>query len=210
MTQPISPAGVPSQPVFPHSSADWRFLLPITKDSRLLIVGGEQDDYSDLFCRAGMASVSWHKDVSVSTLSDLPSSSFDVVAFPLGLPAGTAVPRSIRFLLRPGGTLFFGFSNIRGLSRDLQAGMLESNPWLLSGRLRRSGYSQVELFGVRPSLGAPENIFPLQYPSLNFTLQNRYRYKLPAGLSRLVFHRFMAGLLSNIIPHYFVVAKLDS
>ncbi len=207
MTQSTSTAEVPAQPAFPDASTDWRFLLPLHRESCLLVVGGKRDDYSALFERVGVASISWHADTTA--LSVLPAASFDIIAFPLGLPSGAAIWQTIRRLLRPGGTLLFGFSNLRGLNRDEQHGALHSNPWFLSFKLRQEGYSQVELFGALPNLNAPENIFPLESPSLNFVLQNRYRYKLPASVLGLAFHPAMAGLLSNLIPHYFVVAKWD-
>jgi hypothetical protein len=182
-------------------------LLPITRESRLLVVGGKQDDYSALFGKVGVASVSWHSDVS--GLSALPASSVDVIAFPLGLPSGGAIWQTIHRLLRPGGTLLFGFSNLRGLNRNGQPEALQINPWFLWSKLKQAGYSQAEMFGAMPNLSAPENIFPLEYPSLNFALRNRYRYKLPASLLGFAFHPAMSGLLSNLIPHYFVVAKRD-
>jgi len=207
MTQPTSSTKAPALPVFPDSSADWRFLLPITRESRLLVVGGGQDDFSDLFGKIGVSSVSWVTDAAA--LSVLSPSSFDIIAFPLGLPRREAVWQTIRRLLHPGGTLLFGFSNLHGPYRGGQPGSLQANPWLLLFKLRQAGYSQVELFGAMPNLNAPETIFPLGHPALNFTLQNRYRYKLPASMLKFVFHRSMSGLLSNFIPHYLVVAKRD-
>jgi len=221
----------------PSYSADWRFLLPIAEGSQVLIVGGEHDDFTQFFSKIGVSTTTWlcgsssfwdertrrdNIDRGASALADLsaspfPPASFDIVAIPFGFSSRNSAGRqhdieayqTVRRLIRPGGTLLVGFSNIWGIRRRFRPESYYSTPWRIIRRLRHTGYSSIDLYGVMPNLNIPEYIFPLTTQALGFTLQHRYRYKLPANFLRWFSNSLIVSVFSKLLSGYFVVAKIN-
>lgn len=199
----------------PQSSSDWRFLLPITKNSRVLIIGGEQDDFTELFNKIGVSSVTWlcNPSAVASELNENNQNYFDIVAIPFGFPAAKLtdeieVFRTVRRLLHPGGSIFLGFSNKLGLfSKAFIANSYHSTPHHVIRYLRLSGYSDIDLYGVMSNLETPEYIFPLKADLLGFTLRHRYHYLLPARLLHYFSSRPLVSIVLYLLSYYFVIAK---
>lgn len=232
--QPKYQSNGPLRPSLPESSADWRFLLPITQNSRVLIIGGEQDDFTELFGKIGISEIIWlcgslpaggenHKNngqsefdaVESLTAQSFPPISFDIIAIPFGFPGrklldDVDVYQIVRSLLRPGGTMLIGFSNRFGLfRRRFQSNFYYSTPCRMIRNLRLAGYSQIDIFGAMQNLETPEYIFPLKTHLLSFTLQDRYRYKLPASLLYFLSNKPVVSILLYLLSYYFVIAKSD-
>lgn len=231
--QPKYESDLSFQSSLPNSSADWRFLLPITESSRILIIGGEYDGFSELFSKIGVLEVTWlcssllanseNKNVEHSKFDAIanlatqsfPSKSFDMVVVPFGFPGGRLTDEAdvfqmIRRLMRPNGTMLIGFSNIFGLfRRGEQSDSCYSTPWQMIRKLRSAGYSQIDIYGAMPSLVSPEYIFPLKAHLLSFTLQHRYRYKLSDRLLQLFSSKPVASIFLYLLSYYFIIAKSD-
>ncbi len=203
------------QDATPKSSLDWCFLLPLDTGSRVLVIGGGQDDFTRLFGKMGISALTWLGDDQLQGAFDVqtfPPSAFDVVVIPFGFPRGGTlreheVYRVIRGWLRPGGVLLFGFPNLLGLKRHFRSASRKATLWDIRRRLGQSGYSQLELFGVMPNLRAPEYILPLKGQTIGFAWQHRYRYKFPDRLLNLLGSRPAQALLAGLFPCYYVTAK---
>ncbi len=217
--QPKYRSEISFQRSLPNSSADWRFLLPITESSRVLIIGGEHDDFTELFGKMGVSAVTWLRGLlpadSENNNKNSGQSKFDIVAIPFGfrsdkLTHEVDVHQMIRQLMRPGGTILIGFSNRLGLfRRGFQSNSYYSTPWRMIHKLRLAGYSQIDLYGAMPNLETPEYIFPLRTQLLSFTLQHRYRYKLPARLFHFFSSKPVVFIFLYLLSYYFVIAKSD-
>lgn len=217
----------------PASSVDWRFLLPITESSRVLIIGGEHDDFTELFGKIGVSAITWlhgslpAKDENNSeqgkfdavenlVAQSFPPMSFDFVVIPFGFPGDKLthevdVYQMIRRLIRPDGMMLIGFSNTLGLFRQgFRSDSFYSTPWCMMHKLRLAGYSQIDFYGAMPNLDTPEFIFPLKAQLLSFTLQHRYRYKLPAMLLYIFSSRPIATIFLYLLSYYFVIVKSNT
>ena len=217
------------QPTLPEFGMDWRFLLPVIEGRRVLVIGGEHDDFSSLFVQLGASEVTFlpavvenpsangeqgkHDTMSGLSARSFPPSSFDIVAVPFGFCSGKSnfnFYRVVRLLIRPGGTFLIGFSNIFFGRRRLSSIFNNSStPWRIIRELRQVGYSRVDVYGAMPNLDAPEYILPLKPQLLGFTLQHRYRYKFSKSLLYVLSRRVTASVISNFLSYYFAVAKFD-
>lgn len=205
----------PSQDIIPDSSLDWRFLLPLDAGSRVLVIGGGQDDFTRLFGKMGISALTWLGDEQIQGAFDartFPPAVFDVVAIPFGFPRGGALReletyRVMHGWLRPGGDLLFGFPNLLGLKRHFGSASRKATLWGVRRRLGQAGFSQMSLFGAMPNLQAPEYILPLKGQAIGFAWQHRYRYKYPDRLLNLLGSRPALALLAGLFPCYYVTAK---
>ena len=176
----------------PIHAVDWRLLLPAQKTERILLIERDDSDFGRSFRELKIP-------VQIaSSLTDLPAhGDFDLVAAPLGLDASASLP-TLRGLLRPGGSLLFGFAR-----RDASlAAMMRS--------LRGLGFRSVQFYAAIPDLISPEYILPLDAQALSFMLAHRYEHKLPRLLLRAISHGLLSpfmGVLQNLLPNYFAVAS---
>ncbi|MDP1624366.1 MAG: hypothetical protein Q8L64_01215 [bacterium] len=223
----LSEAAADKSPIF--NNIDWRFLLPISSKSHVLVAGRGSDDYSRLFnklgvtsiacCDGGNSSPSRMNEVLIKLAAQPEfASHFDAVAIPVGMPfkllAGGVsqqikIYRTIKELLHPKGVLLIGFSNIFGIRRRIRAGCYYSTPWYMTRLLEKAGYKSFELYGVISNLNSPDYIFPLSRHLFSFVLKHRYQYKFPSGLLWWLSNSFVAGRFLNYFPSYFVVASDD-
>ena len=105
----------------PNHSVDWRYLLPISMNGKVLYVGEGTNDVTRSFEQIGIPLSIWESTVSLTdifTLGFVPAT-FDAVVIPFGLlpesPLGRSgkvnVYQAAHQLIREGGTLLIGFSN---------------------------------------------------------------------------------------------------
>lgn len=192
---------MPSVPEsIPNCAVDWRLLFPTRTGGTILLIERGDSDFTR----------SLHKlNNSVQTaagLADLPGrGAFDLVAAPLGWDASAqtsggraAALRTLRGLLRPGGSLLLGFTR-----RDASLAAMTRS-------LRGLGFRSIQFFAALPNLAAPEYIFPIEAQALSFVLAHRYENKLPRPVLRaatLVLHSPLMALVQNLLPNYFAVAS---
>ncbi len=176
----------------PIHAVDWRLLLPARKTERILLLERGDSDFGRSFRELKIPFE------TASSLTDLPAhGDFDLVAAPLGLDASDSL-RTLRGLLRPGGTLLFGFAR-----RDASLAAMTRS-------LRGLGFRSVQFFAVIPDLVSPEYILPLDAQELSFMLAHRYEHKLPRLALQAVaggaLFPFM-GLVRHVLPNFFAVAS---
>lgn len=198
--------------------ADWRFLLPIDRHSRLLVI----QDARDESCRWSLRELDmpltvWRPRALAQAAAANASAEFDVIAAPLGLrtdaSSGERMPsieahRTVRRLLRPNGAFLIGFSNRWGLRRAGRHVAMPSSPREMTALLRAQGYAAIALFGAVPDACEPEYIFPLHPQSLSFVMRHRYRHHLPGYL--LSRRPVLSDALLRFLPAYYAVARLDA
>ncbi len=224
---------VQAAPSLPGCSADWRFLLPITNNSRVLIITHGCDEFA-LSLGGDVKAITWRSNISAyrnreSSVKNgnvlfadylfppFPPSSFDIIALPLGIPSGISkmgnrqFHQNIRRLLRPGGSMLFGFANPWGIRRSSDSEHTYSTINNMLGLLRGiANYSSVEIYGVFPNLAMPEFIFLPRPENLRFILQRRYKYKIPNPLLNLFSSLVFTSVLSKFLPFYFAVASAET
>lgn len=175
----------------PNCAVDWRLLLPAPKTERILLIERGDNDFARSFRELKIP-------IQIaSTLADLPTrGDFDLIAAPLGLDASASLS-TLRGLLRPGGTLLFGFAR-----RDASLAAMTRS-------LRGLGFRSIQFYAAIPDLISPEYILPLDAQALSFMLAHRYEHKLPRLALRAIasgaLFPFM-GLVRNLLPNYFAVA----
>ena len=112
--QPLPSKSAPS----PQNSTDWRFLLPVSPQSKVLVVGRKCDDYIRLLSKLEIEATSWDDDLSVLPTGAFLPASFDIVTIPQGIPdemqsenshAQQETFQNLRRLLKPGGIILIGF-----------------------------------------------------------------------------------------------------
>lgn len=211
--QPIPLQSAPS----PQSSTDWRFLLPVSHQSKVLVVGRKCDDYTRLFNNLEIAVASWEADFSVLPAKVFSPAIFDIVAIPLGLPDEMKnrnpqnypeTFQNLRSLLKPGGIILIGFLNSQAFQRKFIAGNYYTTPNGITRFLHRAGYEEITLYGAIPNLSAPEYLFPLTRQTIGFILEHRYRNKLPVQFLSLLHNPVITALFSYFFPAYYAVATL--
>ncbi|MBI5932762.1 MAG: aminoglycoside phosphotransferase family protein [Chloroflexi bacterium] len=183
---------MPSVSDIPNHAVDWRLFLPARKTERILLLERGDSDFGRSFRELKIPFE------TASSLTDLPAQrDFDLVAAPLGLDASASLP-TLRDLLRPGGTLLFGFAR-----RDASLAAMTRS-------LRGLGFRSVQFFAAIPDLISPEYILPLGAQELSFMLAHRYEHKLPRLALRAIasgaLFPFM-GLARHLLPNYFAVAS---
>lgn len=210
----LSPAPSPVR-----GGPDWRFLLPLSRQSRLLVV--EEPQHADAaICRSLHAlrvrTTAWGP-AAIAAVAQAPvNQRFDIIAAPLGFggigPAEDLrryrdLHRCARRLLAPGGTLLIGFGNRWGFGVAAAAGngVACSTPREMTAILRGHGYDKVRLFGTLPGMLDPGYIFPLRAQTLRCALRQYYRHnRIGAFLTR---PRAVTRLLLDLLPGYYAVAS---
>lgn len=219
----------------PSNSADWRFFLPISAGSNVLLVSNQGEDIARYFEKLGILTTIYTNDSSTGPgvkLSRQKSADFenefsppdghplfDVVAMPHGFP-GYFLPRGdayqidmyqkIKQTITSHGALLVGFSNSLRLGRATGSSVnFYATPQRMIRLLGKAGYHSVKIYAVIPDLNVPDYIFPLNKHEIGFVLEHRYRYKIPAWLLKLLTTSFVAGSLSNFFPFYYAVAYPD-
>lgn len=217
---------------FPDNSLDWRFLLPITAASKILIVGHECGHIQQYFMKLGFSDVYYCTDKpsqvtnssnnktqqNIIAYSDLEMRSelfsfFDAVLYPHGffkaeLSSSEAESYSyIKKFVRSGGILFIGFTNGFFSKKDK---FYYSYLWKIKKALKKSGYTLTGAYGATPDQFSPEYVFPLTPQAISFIIRHRYVYKVSSMLLRLLASPFAARLLVYLFPAYFVTATADS
>jgi len=195
--------------------ADWRFLLPVSKESHILLIGDELDAVVDLFRILDIAPSVLD---SKSPFSVLPKPKpaqpdFDIVAIPFGIsPDGhlawlsiADVFRDIRERIRPGGAFLFGFTNV-WVRRNPKT--FPASPGRVQRLLRQAGFASVDVYVAYPDLITPEYILPMKPSILSFALQFRLRNKLSTALLRVFSMPLVMGRVANLLPFYFAVARV--
>jgi|CXWL01.1.fsa_nt_gi hypothetical protein len=219
----------------PSNSADWRFFLPISAGSNVLLVTNHGEDIARYFEKLGIRTTIYNNDSSTGPDVEFTKqksadfenefsppgghSLFDVVAIPHGFPEYLLsrgetpqidVYQKIKQALNPRGALLIGFSNSLRLGRAARPFVnFYATPQGMIGLLRKAGYPSVEIYGAIPDLNVPDYIFSLNKHEIGFVLEHRYRYKIPAWALKLLTTSFVAGSLSGFFPFYYAVAYPD-
>lgn len=222
-----------------ENSLDWRFLLPITTDSKVLIIGYDCENIHQYFIKLGMMSVYYCTDVipvstinsdnaeekrNVVTFTELKLrpdllSFFDIVVFPHGLvqmdvsdgKTGESVEHHfVKKYVRSGGIILIGFANgIFPGNKKNQSDLYFSDLWKMRRWLKTNGYTLTGIHGAIPDQFIPEHIFPISHQSISFILKSRYAYKMPNLLLRWMESSFLTRIIANFFPAYFVVATVN-
>ena len=217
-----------SPAVFPENSLDWGFLLPITLESKVLVVGHECRHIQRYLINLGLSEV-FYCTGHVPQVSDLGDNShqsniltyselgmkpqllsfFDIVVYPNGLSGNEVESLEligfIKKYIRPGGALFISFAN-ELFSRKTTSGY--SYLWQIKKILKKTGYAIREIYGAIPDHLVPEYVFPLTPRAIGFIVRHRYAHKVSNLLLHLMTSPFAAVLFSNFFPAYFVVATV--
>lgn len=201
----------------PAYSVDWRFLLPVHKKARMLVICGAQNDFDRSFQELGIPieTMSFDKLDLRHGMQSSPyePQSFDVVAAPLGLNSTRRQGgrselaqrlKWARTLIRPGGAILFGFSNRWDIRCRDQASSDASTIFEISRLLSGLGIETKCLYGAVPEPMAPEYIFPLDAQSLGFVLNHRYQHKFPGMFLNLTKTSAM-NILLHFLPFYYLV-----
>ena len=214
---------------FPDNSLDWRFLLPISSESKILIIGHDCGHIQQYFINLGLSEVFYcignqprssnlgenETQQNILTYDDLRVTSqlysfFDVVVCPSGLPTGSIeVLETFDFIkkfIRPDGVLFVGFSN--GIFSK-KTNSYYSHPWRIKKMLKNTGYLLAGIYGAIPDQYVPEYVFPLTPRAIGFVIRHRYTYKVPNMLLRLLTSPVATTMLVNFFPAYFVMATVN-
>jgi hypothetical protein len=200
----------------PNNSVDWRFLLPILPESKILIVGQSCDDFTRLFNKLGIEAIPWDYDFSNSIKAPLfPVTQFDIVAVPHGFPGKDLssnpqhhleIYQTMQFLLKPGGIILVGFSNNLGIRRKFTPGTYSSTVAQTTRLFQKAGFKEVKFYGAIPNLSMPDYIFPITRQTIGFILEHRYRTKLSARLLRWLYNPIFTAGFSHFFTSYFAVA----
>src|SRR3990172_694712 len=198
-------------------SLDWRFLLPIAGDAKLLVLSEGSADFTQALERVGIAGLDWHEGLS-SILDAKQDEVGDLhgLVIPFGLPVHRVgiheedhieFYRSARRLIHRGGYLLVGFENVWKFRSKARFMYHFSSPRRMNYQLRQSGYTSVEIFGAIPNLSIPEYIFHLQSQTLDFALRHRFRRKaITRNILRWLLGRIGSSGVSALLPCYFAVA----
>ena len=207
-------------------SMDWRFLPSIPVGGNALIVYADQPDavtgltanfdlvivLSDSNRQATETrSVALPEPVfQVSTqMGTLPfqSATFDLVAFPDGVPELVDL-RRLRRLLAPGGVLYMGFPNRWSFLRlrpktprpDRQMSLRQARR-----SLEQSGFSIEGVYGAISNHRVPRFLFPLQTDAVYFAVKNYLRKKNKRVYA--AFPPFLTRWIFWTLPAYCIVAS---
>jgi hypothetical protein len=135
---------------------------------------------------------------TVSNLTDLPTrGDFDLIAAPLGLDTPASLS-TVRGLLRPGGSLLFGFTR------------QETSLPTITRSLHELGFRSIQFFAAIPDLISPEYIMPLDAQALSFMLEHRYEHKLPQLALQAVRGGILSpfmGVVRHLLPNFFAIAS---
>jgi hypothetical protein len=224
------------QAQLPSSSTDWRLLLPLKEKTKLLVITNKNDDYGQYFLPFGIETYTLdslrsdqlqddvkhsprNPETGITTAkhSELPFSQavYDVIAMPFGFLEGIPMAnkpkrleqlKAIRHLIRPGGSLLIGFSNLWGHLLKLNYRNDLSTPQTIVNLLLRANYDSIKLFAAIPNPIIPEYIFPISPQTTSFFLKHRYKRKLPKSLINFITQPKTASLFSNLLSSYYAVA----
>jgi hypothetical protein len=189
---------------------DWRFLPFIPSGGRaLLIYPGEPGAVLGLTANfdpvvvLSAATLSSGLGDKVEVAADklpFPSETFDLVAFPDGLPEGENSLAAYRPLLNPTGVMVVGFLNRWGY-----AGQGRKDTRCMSLRqarrmVKNSGCCVKAIYGAIPDHRVPAFLFPLQPRAAHFALKRFLRTK--NRWSRIGFPPALTGRLLWAVPAY--------
>lgn len=198
-------------PLLEHS-ADWRFLLPISTDSKCLLLGRGLDDVAQLFARLGFPThLADFEELRRET--PLPLTNFDFAFLPLGFASDT-LNKEVEMLteiaktLRPGGRILLGFSNRYNIYPARSAAISRAAPARIRKALTAAGYAEAVFYAALPNLELAEYIFPLNRQAAAFVLDRRYQHKIPFGPRGWKALLGIAPLLFDLFPAYFATAAL--
>ncbi len=202
------------------SGVDWRYLLPISPASRVLVIDQDANDVDQVFKNFGITvtvlSNNQLLNPSKSNVVPLGEASFDIVASPLGILRNSSkvgrhehleIQSRLRKLLSPQGILLYGFSNRWSFHRISHLGEAVLSPWEVVHLLQGLTYKAIVFYGAFPDLVVPEYIFPIQAETISFVVRHRYHSRLPKPLVHFI-QTPLAALLKNFLPYYYVVAKV--
>lgn len=212
-------------------SFDWRFFLPISTESKVLVLGQGCQEVKQFLDLLGFTFVKAYSEIAtlLSTgndgqypdtrqMGDMPAdflSYFDAVVMPYGTPSPKpAAGRFSQFdlymnlkrFIRPNGTLMVGFSNRLHFWRPPRSNE-GSTPWRTATSLKRAGYIAIHKYGVLPYSHVPDFIFPLTVNAVGFILKHKYRAKIPSGILNAISNPLYTPLLLNLFPSYFFIAR---
>jgi hypothetical protein len=184
---------------------DWRFFLPISADSRILVIGADCEEYVVFLKRLGVLSIE-----SMSNPSAIPGSQtvpFDMILVPQGLPSDAkSAFRRLKGLLAPQGILFIGFSNSWRPGNDSPANGHPLSLKKMSRMLKSAGLLEMKFLGLMGNLETPDYILPLEREAIGFVLHHKFRHKIPDRFGNLFFHPWITAACSYFFAAYFVMA----
>ena len=201
------------QPRLFHYSLDWRFLLPMADTKKICLLLEDDPDFSQALEQVGMHA---SQQLSFSDLQKNQHNQAPSFVLPFGIPVGrvTANPEdqvvfygSVRRMISSGGCLLLGFNNAWNPRANSHKTYYPSTPPRIANQLKQAGYQSVKIFGAMPNLAIPEYIFDLDFRTIQFALQNRFRRK-PAAFHaiRVLSATIGWSRISNFLPCYFAVA----
>lgn len=218
----------PSEAKLPSFSVDWRFLLPLRKGTRLLVLGDSGQSFAPFFpglqvlvvsllTAAGLVDSS--SDARLNgvvfdpALPPFAPASFDIIAIPFGFTGGlTSLLASpgmhpvVDLLLKPAGTILVGAANSLSLQPMSASSSHTVSRTELQRLLQDAGFHVSRLYGVFPNLYQPAYILPLQKQSITFFLRHRYSGRRLRRLAALLSLPFSLSIFSRLVPGYFLVA----
>jgi hypothetical protein len=200
-----------------HSFAnamDWRFFLPISPGSRILLIDPQAVEYVRFFDQLGFSAVNSMTHIDGILESKSQASAFDAIIAPRGLlfhnvqkvKNPSSVYQAACNLLRPEGVLFMGFLNSWRSVSDPGTAVQVSSPGQIRRMLALASFKEIKLLGLTGDLAAPDYILPLEHQAIGFVLHHKYRHKVPARFANLFFYRLVTGVFSNFFGSYFVTA----
>jgi len=206
------PPELPSRIPPATRSADWRFLLPLPDKGNVVLVGDNLGDAAYHFKQFNISLTLLDSTYGLADLAEAVSSPTDVFAVPYGIPLNSPMSdlggldyNALRQLIRPGGVLLVGFSNVYYKQRT---GILSARPRYIQTLLRQARYSAIDLYGAYPDLITPEYIFPLKTSILSYVLHFHWQNKLPEMFLRILSAPLIVAGMANIFRYYFLVARV--
>lgn len=200
------------RPVF-SQGVDWRFLLPMSENVKILLIGESLNSTVDGLKKVGIQAVAVDLFSTFSDLSTQAPASIDMIVVPhgislLGSPGGINQFQFFqtvrRLLVQPGGVFMIGFSNSWIRHSDTSA----TRPRRIQKLLQQLGFFSMDLYGVYPDLKIPEYIMPIQPNILSFVFQIHWRDKIPEPLLRIFSSRLILKRLTDFLPCYFLIARI--
>jgi SAM-dependent methyltransferase len=209
-------------------SVDWRFLVDIPSECQILIISGAYDGFGfPLYQMTGSKIVYWRrhelhpiKNLNSPFTTDIDQiqaeaasppfqkHSFNLIVIPDGLPRKTTISTIIE-LLRPGGSIIFGFSNRLFNKKFLRnkVGISKSDFALkLTKWFSRTGMFEILLFGTIPNHLIPGIIFPLHPNLIKFALNRFYGNKIPKVIINMLTKPGITPLTLWFLPAYYLIA----
>ncbi len=199
-------------------AVDWRFFLPISVQSKVLVIGDGAAEAVLFFKRIGLEIdacnyfdlVGHEENLPISL--KYPNSIYDIIIIPdsSGFIAAQSVSifQNASKLLKKKGVILIGFLNHFFFSRHKNDKHFTSTVYMMSKRL--INFSSVNIFGCFPDLRIPEYIFPIDPTSVRFVLNHRYRYRFSKILLSLITAPLLMPILVHFFPAYYILAVSEN